>query len=86
MVAGVSEAMLAEKFALCWPHLNERQRRLVVAAEARALGPGGVSLVARASGLSRPTVTKGLQELEEAPLAGAEDSGQHEAFFDQDEV
>jgi Rhodopirellula transposase DDE domain len=70
MVAGVSEAMLAEKFALCWPHLNERQRRLVVAAEASALGPGGVSLAARASGLSRPTVTKGLQELEEAPLAG----------------
>ena len=66
----MSEAMLAEKFSLCWPHLNERQRRLVVAAEARALGPGGITLAAKASGLSRPTVTKGLQELDEAPLAG----------------
>ena len=70
MVAAVSEGMLAEKFSLCWAHLNERQRRLVVAAEARALGPGGISLAARASGLSRPTVIKGLQELDEAPLAG----------------
>jgi Rhodopirellula transposase DDE domain len=70
MLAAVSEAMLAEKFSLCWPHLNERQRRLVVAAEARVLGPGGITLVAKASGLSRPTVSRGLQELEEAPLAG----------------
>jgi len=70
MVAAVSEAMLAEKFSWCWPHPNERQRRLVVAAEARALGPGGITLAAKASGLSRPTVTKGLQELEEAPLTG----------------
>ena len=70
MVAAVSEAMLAEKFSWCWPHLNERQRRLVVAAEARALGPGGITLAAKASGLSRPTVTKGLQELEEAPRTG----------------
>ena len=70
MVTAVSEAMLAEKFALCWPHLNERQRRLMVAAEARALGSGGVTLAAKASGLSRPTVIKGLQELDEAPLAG----------------
>src|SRR5919206_1441937 len=70
MVAAVSEATLAEKFSLCWAHLNERQRRLVVAAEARALGPGGISLAAKASGLSRPTVIKGLEELDEAPLAG----------------
>jgi hypothetical protein len=57
------ESSLAEKFALVLPHLNERQRRLVVAAEARAVGRGGVSVAARASGLSRPTVYKGLAEL-----------------------
>jgi hypothetical protein len=50
------EAVLAEKFAVLLVHLNERQRRSAVAAEARALGRGGVSIVARASGLSRPTV------------------------------
>ena len=58
------ESSLAEKFALVLPHLNERQRRLVVAAEARAVGRGGVSVASRASGLSRPTVYKGLAELD----------------------
>jgi len=62
-----SEAVLVEKFAALLPHLNEKQRRLVAAAEARALGYGGVSRVARASGLSRPTVHKGLGELDRPP-------------------
>ena len=62
------EAVLAEKFAALLPHLNERQRRLAVAAEAKALGRGGVSVVARASGLSRPTVYKAMAELD-APEA-----------------
>jgi Rhodopirellula transposase DDE domain len=57
------ESSLAEKFASVLPHLNERQRRLVVAAEARAVGRGGVSVASRASGLSRPTVYQGLAEL-----------------------
>jgi hypothetical protein len=64
------EAVLADKFAVLLPHLNERQRRLAVAAEARALGRGGVSVVARAAGLSRPTVYRALAELD----APADDS------------
>lgn len=59
---------LAEKVALLWPHLDERARRLFAANEARQLGHGGVSVVSRACGLSRVTITKGLKELEEAPL------------------
>jgi hypothetical protein len=59
------EAAIAERFAAISPHLNERQRRLWVGAEARVLGHGGVSLVARATGVSRPTVYKALAELEE---------------------
>src|SRR5205809_7676153 len=59
------ESALAEKFARLLPHLNERQRRLTVAAEAATLGRGGVSVAARASGLSRPTVYRGLVELDE---------------------
>jgi hypothetical protein len=43
---------------------------MVAAAEAQALGYGGVSLVRRACGLSRVTITKGLQELQVSPLAG----------------
>lgn len=58
-----SDDPLAQKFTELWPHLNERQRRLVVAAEAKALGRGGVTTAARAAGLSRPTVHKALSEL-----------------------
>jgi len=59
---------LREKVARLWPHLDERARRLLAASEARALGRGGVSLVSRACGLSRVTITKGLRELAEPPL------------------
>jgi hypothetical protein len=60
---------LKEKVALLWPHLDERARRLFAASEARQLGHGGVSLVSRACGLSRVTITKGLHELDDEPLA-----------------
>ena len=54
---------LKQKVALLWPHLDERARRLFAASEARQLGHGGVSLVSRACGLSRVTITKGVEEL-----------------------
>jgi DDE family transposase len=60
--------VLAKKFALVWPHLDERARRLMAASEVRQLGYGGVSIVSRACGLSRVTITKALHELEDAPL------------------
>lgn len=59
---------LSEKVARLWPHLDERARRLFAASEARQLGHGGVSRVSRACGLSRVTITKGLQELDDVPL------------------
>jgi hypothetical protein len=64
LVVEIDEALLAAKFESILPHLDERQRRLVLGAEARSLGHGGVSLVARASGVSRVTVTAGVAELE----------------------
>jgi len=63
-----AESELKQKVALLWPHLDERARRLFAASEARQLGHGGVSTVSRACGLSRVTITKGLQELEDPPL------------------
>ncbi|MGB5196111.1 MAG: ISAzo13 family transposase [Candidatus Deferrimicrobium sp.] len=54
---------LKRKFAALLPALNERGRRLAVAAEARALGYGGVAKVARASGVSVSTIWRGLKEL-----------------------
>ena len=44
--------------------LDERQRRLLVAVEAKVLGRGGVSAVAAATGVSRSTIMAGLGELE----------------------
>lgn len=64
MVMEIDERVLAAKFEVILPHLDERQRRLVLAAEARSLGRGGISLVARASGASRVTVTSGVDELD----------------------
>jgi hypothetical protein len=57
------------KLLQMWPHLNERSRRMVAAAEAVQWGFGGVSLVSRACGLSRVTITKGIHELKAAPLS-----------------
>ena len=45
------------------PHLNERQRRLAAALEARSLGYGGVSAVAQVSGIARGTIHRALEEL-----------------------
>ncbi|MFE7402533.1 ISAzo13 family transposase, partial [Streptomyces sp. NPDC057557] len=61
---------LALRFEVLFPHLNERQQRLALAAEARLLGHGGVRAVARAAGVSEATVRKGVFELEggEDPL------------------
>ncbi len=63
---------LALKFEVVLPHLNERQRRLLLAAEARLLGHGGVRAVARLAGVSESTVRKGVFELEAGadPLPG----------------
>ncbi|MEV8036277.1 ISAzo13 family transposase, partial [Streptomyces sp. NPDC086182] len=55
---------LAVKFAVLFPHLNERQRRLLMAAEARGLGHGGVRAVARTAKASETTVRKGMLDLE----------------------
>ena len=58
------EEVLAAKFMALFPHLGERQRRLTMGAEARVLGHGGIAVVARAAGVSRVTVTAGVNELE----------------------
>jgi hypothetical protein len=57
------ERVLAVKFSSLFPHLDERQRRLLVGAEARALGHGGIGVVARAAGVSTCLVSKGLAEI-----------------------
>jgi hypothetical protein len=62
---------LAAKLGVILPHLDERQRRLLLGAEARALGHGGIRAVAWAAGAGEATVPAGAAELE----AGAEPLG-----------
>jgi hypothetical protein len=70
-VIEVTQEMLAAKFGTVFPHLDERQRRLLLGAEARALGHGGIRLVARAAGVREATVSLGAAELD----SGAEPLG-----------
>jgi Rhodopirellula transposase DDE domain len=58
-----TEASIRRRSHQLLPTLDERQRRLWAAAEASALGYGGVSLVARATGVSRRAIHAGLAEL-----------------------
>jgi len=60
----VTEAALAGMFATVMPLLDERQRRLLAGAQARALGRGGIEAVVRAAGMSRTTVQKALREMD----------------------
>src|SRR3990172_2325699 len=55
---------IRRKFRALRPGMDERLRRQWAAAEARELGRGGVTAVARATGMSRTTVTAGMHELE----------------------
>ena len=61
----IPEHDLQQKYEAIFPLLNERQHRVIAAADALFLGRGGVSQVARASGLSRTTIHRGLDELKE---------------------
>jgi hypothetical protein len=62
---------VARRYAVLRPYLDERQRRLLLAAEAAELGRGGIKAVADATGAHPDTVAKGVRELE----GGAEPSG-----------
>jgi len=58
------EVAIGVKFRALAGELNERQRRLWAASEARAAGRGGVAATARATGISVPTIRKGIRELD----------------------
>ena len=71
VTAADREGEVSRKFSLLAPVLDERQRRLWMAVEAGEAGRGGITMVARATGAARSTVTRGVDELE----GGAIDSG-----------
>src|SRR6266540_4888177 len=60
----VAEAAVTRRCALLASSLDERRRRLVAAAEALAWGWGGITHVARATGVSRGVIQAGIAELQ----------------------
>ena len=67
----IDESKIAERFPGLGPELNERQRRLWAATEARSCGRGGIAAVVRATGISEDTVERGIAELREGTRLGA---------------
>ena len=63
-----SEGEIRQRFSQLEGWLDERSRRVWAAAESVAHGRGGISLVARASGVSRRAIAVGLAELENKPV------------------
>ena len=65
---------MAAVFEQVSPHLDERQRRLLAGAQARAWGRGGIRVVAQAAGMRERTVARGAHELAAgaAPRGGSE--------------
>ena len=61
----VRDSGTARRFKLLEAQLDERLRRCVAAAEAEALGPRGIAVVSRATGVSPRAIRRGLKELRE---------------------
>jgi len=62
----------AEKYKKLLPNLPERARRLVVGSDAKMLGRGGVTIIHKASGISRKTIGKGMKEVADGVRLPAE--------------
>jgi len=58
---------LAVVYAVVRPHLDERQRRIVLGAYARRLGRGGIKVVSAATGVHPDTVARGVREADGEP-------------------
>jgi transposase len=57
------ENLIKKKLEKVSPYLNEKQRRILYAAEAEQYGRGGKVLICRLTGMSRPSLNRGLREL-----------------------
>jgi hypothetical protein len=63
------QSKVIEKMKAFMPFLNQEQRRLYVASEAKALGRGGKRLIEVELGVSHNTINRGLSELESSDPA-----------------
>ena len=66
----IDEAAITARYLTLGPLLDERARRLVAGAEANTIGRGGVAAVARATGLARTTVQRGVDDVRTGEALG----------------
>ena len=65
MAVGVGVAQsVARRYSLLRPHLDERQRRLLLGVEASQMGRGGIKAIASATGVHPDTIARGVREVE----------------------
>jgi transposase len=64
----VDEAGIRQRYRVLAGVVDERVRRLMVAAESLAIGRGGQVAVARATGVSRTTIQQGIREVQQPEL------------------
>jgi transposase len=65
MADGVEVAeSIARRYELLRPHLDERQRRLLLGVEACQLGRGGIKTIAAATGVHPDTIARGVREVQ----------------------
>jgi transposase len=67
----IDDPQVRARFEMIAPFLNERTRRLAAAAEAAAIGRGGIARVSRATGVSRRAIASGLDQLKAPDDLGA---------------
>ena len=65
-MAGVADSA-ASRYTALRPHLDERQRRLLLGVEAQRLGRGGIKAIAEATGVHPDTIARGVRELDGLP-------------------
>ena len=70
MIRAAQERAIRKRYREVAPVLDEQGRRRFAAAEALALGRGGVSLLARITGLTRPTIYRGISDIRNKRSAG----------------
>src|SRR6202023_2504258 len=65
----VDRDAIKRRFESLLPTVDERMRRLIAAAESLAIDYAGISIVSRATGVSRRAIARGIVELGKSPNA-----------------
>ena len=60
--------LISSRHKILAPLLDEKAHRLMIAAESKVLGHGGIGIVSKSTGVSRTTISTGLKELKEPDL------------------